>query len=95
MKPVFQPGEDWGEHGFSPPFLSSSVTCALVSFLRKQLRPYFALAGTAPVKYRSYEEITTQLTLLQNELQVKISHCLRVSLLLRDDGSTGSLLQSK
>lgn len=35
---MLPPGEDWAGHGFSLPFLSITVTCALVPFLRKQLK---------------------------------------------------------
>lgn len=37
VRPVLHPGEDWGGHGFSLPFLPSTVTCDLVPSLRKQL----------------------------------------------------------
>lgn len=77
---MLHPEEDWGGHGFPLPFLAG--TCALVSLLRKQLKyiseNIFWPCWNCYHKIKSYEGITAQLTVLQNYLQVKISHCLHI-----------------
>lgn len=85
VRPVLHPGEDWGGHGFSLPFLPSTVTCDLVPSLRKQLNyvsetmfwPCWNRSSKIQVLWGSYYTADTarELSCGLNFLTVCVFHC--------------------